>query len=249
MLRARIDRATLVRLRRLLVDHPGAYWLTVLAVGGLGAADVAARAAAVDRQRTAWELTAPVVVARTEIGAGTVIDATNTELVALPHAAVPPASFEALVPDLVAVDPLVPGEVILAHHTTAAPTDGGASAEGSLGRSTRWRLAPGTVGVAVPFGSSSVPVAVGDHVTVFGTPDEIGLDPAAQAVGMLSASAEVVATDEDRVVLAVAESDAEQVARAAATGRTVLVLRRSPLAAIESGEDGATGTGPTVVAE
>lgn len=216
---ATIARTGLVRLRRMVVDHPGAYWLVVLAVGAAGAADVTARVAAVEQRREAWELTTAVVVARVAVAPGEMVDDSVTTLVALPQAAVPGGALTATVPGLVALDALAPGEVVLAHHVVGAtPDDPGSSAA---------RLAPGTVGVAVPVGPGGLSLTPGDHVTVFGTPDELGLDPGAGG-GLLTASAEVIERGDDAVVLAVPDADAPAVARAAATGRTVVVLRRAP---------------------
>jgi hypothetical protein len=189
------------RLRLILATRPLAYWsLTIALAVGTGAVVQRSAAAATDARRR-WGDSRPTLIATRAIAAGELVDATDAEVRSVPLALRPDAALDALPSEpRPAVAALAVGEIVTAGRV------------GRGGRSPTAALLPDGargVAVAVPDG---LPVRVGDTVDVVGT------------AGTLTRGARVVQAGDTTAVVAVAETDAPAVARAAADGDAVLVL-------------------------
>jgi Flp pilus assembly protein CpaB len=154
----------------------------------------------------------PVLVATRDLAPGTVLAAGAVERRNLPAAAVAPgaAGEEALGRRLSAA--VRTGEVV--HGARVAPA--GRSAVAAL-------LPAGARGVAVPAGSGSLPLEVGDVVDVLATTGEDVVPPTTT----VSAGAVVLDVVDDAVTVAVPADEAARVAYAVATGVVTLTLAGS----------------------
>jgi Flp pilus assembly protein CpaB len=180
-----------------------------LAVG----AQVAALSSAAESQRRAWGATTEVVVARTDIATGEVIDPGNAVVVAHPRALVPEGAATTLGGDRRAATPIWAGELVL--EARLAPA--GLSAVAA-------RLPPGTRAVAIPVEPGTTPpIAVDDRVDVLVAlaPDATGGGPPGFA---LAAAVVVVDVSDAAVTVALPADAAPKVAVALGQGAVTLAL-------------------------
>jgi Flp pilus assembly protein CpaB len=141
------------------------------------------------------------------------LDETNTALAQRARAELPDGAVTDVPVGAIAVDALVPGEVVVASRLAPA----GLSPAAAL-------LPAGTRGVAVPAGTTAMPLAVGDRVDVVAMlPFDLAGPEGAAAV--VAADATVVQVGEESVLVAVPEPDVPALARALAEGAVQLVLR------------------------
>lgn len=172
-------------------------------------------ARAVERADAAAETSErrPVLVVAAPVPPGGRLDDTNTTIAQRARADLPDGAITAVPVGAIAVDALVPGEVVVASRLAPA----GLSPAAAL-------LPAGTRGVAVPVGTTAMPLAVGDRVDVVAMLpfDLAGPDGAAAVV---AAGAPVVQVGEESVVVAVPEAEVPALARALAEGSVQLVLR------------------------
>jgi Flp pilus assembly protein CpaB len=192
-------RRRLLRLPRL--RHPVPFWIAAVALTALTTATVARASGAAVAERDRWGVQVPVVVATADLAPG---DALRGTVELRPAATVPDGAVSTLDPGAVVAQWIGAGEIVLAARLAPA----GLSAIAG-------RLPPRTRGVAIPIGIAPLPVAVGDHVDVFGS-------------SRLSVAALVVAVTDEAVTIAVAERDAADVAYEAAAGTVTLVLTATP---------------------
>jgi Flp pilus assembly protein CpaB len=191
------------RLRLFLATRPIVYWSLTLALAA-GTATVVQRAvadAAETRQR--WGDTQPTLVTTRAVSVGETLGPANAAVRALPVALRPDGALNAL-PDPSApavATPLAAGEVVTATRL------------GRAGRSQTAGLLPaGARGVAVAI-PDGLPLQPGDTVDVI------------DAAGVAAPGATVVRVSDRTAVIAVTDGDAPAVARAAADGSAVVVLR------------------------
>ena len=155
----------------------------------------------------------PVLVVTAPVPPGGRLDETNTRRAHRARVELPDGAVTELAVGAIAIDALVPGEVVVA--ARLAPT--GLSPAAAL-------LPAGTRGVAVPAGVTAMPVAVGDRVDVVAMlPFDLAGPDAAAAV--VASGAIVVQVAGESVVVAVPEGDVPALARALAEGSVQLVLR------------------------
>lgn len=155
----------------------------------------------------------PVLVVAAPVPPGGRLDETNTTRAHRARADLPDGAVTELVAGAIAIDALVPGEVVVA--SRLAPT--GLSPAAAL-------LPPGTRGVAVPAGVTAIPVAVGDRVDVVATLP-FDLAGPGDAAAVVASGAVVVQVGEESVMVAVPEAGVPALARALAEGSVQLVLR------------------------
>ncbi len=185
------------RLRRALARRPWLYWAGVLLLAGTVALVVASAAASVDAARRTWGETRPVLVAAVDLAPGDPLDGA-TDVRPFPRPMTPAAALTAVPPGAVARQHVSAGEVVVG-------TD--------VARSTAPQalIPPGWSAVAV---AEAVPTGVltGDAVT-------------AVADGVvLAEEGVVVGRSGDAVLVAVPDSDAPEVAMAAASGVLALLI-------------------------
>ena len=198
-----------MRLRRV----PALYWILALGLAACTSVTVFRLTAAADARARYWGTLAEVPVASRDVPAGSTLDGDDFELRRVPEALLPASGVVAEPAGLVAVVPLVRGEVLV--EAKLAPT--GLTGPAAL-------LEPGERAVAVPRIETVPPVEVGDRVDVILT-----ADPAASGVGgppsvALARGARVVDVADEAVTLAVARADAPRVAFAAAQSAVALVI-------------------------
>ncbi len=191
------------RLRLLLATRPLVYWGLAIALAATTATVVERATADAANARRRWGDTRPALIATRPVALGETLGPANAAVRDMPVALLPAGALAALpsAPAPAVAAPLAAGEVV-----TAARL-------GRAGRSVTAGLLPAhTTGVAVarPHG---LPLEPGDTVDVIGAAGAVGRD------------AVVVRRDEETVVLAVADTEAPAVARAAADGDAVVVLR------------------------
>jgi hypothetical protein len=188
------------RLRLLLATRPLVYWSITIALAAGTAAIVQRATADAAEARRRWGDTRPTLVATRAITTGETLGPSNAAVRDLPAALRPDGALDAL-PAAPVATPLAAGEVV-----TAARL-------GRAGRSPTAGLLPAhTSGVAVAR-PDGLPLEAGDVVDVIG------------AAGVVGRNATVVRRDEETVVLAAADTEAPAIARAAADGDAVIVLR------------------------
>jgi Flp pilus assembly protein CpaB len=191
------------RLRLLLATRPLVYWSVTIALAAGTAAIVQRATADAAEARRRWGDTRPTLVATRAITTGETLGPSSVAVRDLPAALRPDGALDALpaLPAPAVAAPLAAGEVV-----TAARL-------GRAGRSPTAGLLPAhTSGVAVAR-PDGLPLEPGDVVDVIG------------AAGVVGRNATVVRRDEETVVLAAADTEAPAIARAAADGDAVIVLR------------------------
>ncbi len=155
----------------------------------------------------------PVLVVAAPVPPGGRLDEANTTPAQRARAELPYGAVSDLPVGAIAIDALVPGEVVVASRLAPA----GLSPAAAL-------LPAGTRGVAVPAGTTAMPLAVGDRVDVVAMlPFDLAGPEGAAAV--VATAAAVVQADDESVVVAVPEADVPALARALAEGSVQLVLR------------------------
>jgi Flp pilus assembly protein CpaB len=184
-----------------LATRPLAYWGLTVAVAVVAGAIVEQAVANAADTRHRWGDTAPALVATRSLAAGTLLDASNSDIRAVPLALLPAGALPAR-PSVARplASPVSAGEIV----TTARVGRNGRSPVAAL-------LPDGSRGVAVPR-PDGLPLRVGDHVDVAGPS------------GLLTSGAVVVDVSDSAAVIAVAADDAPAVAHAAASGDAVPVL-------------------------
>jgi Flp pilus assembly protein CpaB len=166
-----------------------------------------------DRRR--WGDDRTVAVAARVISRGTAIGAADVRLERWPTGVVPEGALDALPVGLVAIDPIVPGEAVLASRLAPDGLHGLAAL-----------LPPGWRAFAVPSGPGALRLERGDLVDVLAT-----LEPAAaggtgdEPTVLVAESAEVLAVDDQSVTIAVPASASEDLAFALASATITLALR------------------------
>jgi Flp pilus assembly protein CpaB len=202
-------------LRALIARRSLPFWVLTIVAATVTAFTVTR---AVERADAAAEKAErrPVLVVAAPVSPGGRLDDTNTALARRPRAELPDGAVTELPMGAIAVDALVPGEVVVASRLAPA----GLSPAAAL-------LPAGTRGIAVPAGATAMPVAVGDRVDVVAMLpfDSAGPEGAAAVV---AADAVVVQVGEESVMVAVPEADVPGVARALAEGSVQLALRGAP---------------------
>ena len=204
----------LSRARVFVARHPVVYWTLVGTLAATAALAVDQRLDRVAEARAAWGTSRSVLVAVRDIEPGAALGPRSVVSRVLPVAALADNAVGAVPAGAVALHRIVAGEVVLGHHVAPGP--------GAAGR-----LPAGTSGILVPASASGLPLALGDVVDVVAIDDPLG----AQAGGdgsVLAAAGLVIGTTDDALVVAVDDADAARAAAAAASGRAVLVLRRTP---------------------
>ncbi len=193
---------------RALFRSPFTFWL---AVAGLALTTALVVAQAVGRANSLaghYGPLRPMVVASRTLDRGTEVKAADLAVRHLPARFRTDGSFESVrqVEGRVAVVPLVAGEPVLRAHLAPDGLTGVAAL-----------LPPGTRAVAVPTGSASPPLRVGDVVDLLATLEE---DPAV-AVAL---DAPVVDVGPDTATVAVTPAEAGAVALAVSRGAVSVLL-------------------------
>lgn len=199
---------------RTLVRSNLAYWALSALLAAITAVVVSGLAGRAGSLSARYGDLRTVVVAVRDIGMGTAIEDGDVSEREVPGSLVPTdaPTREGDVVGRVAVMPAVAGlPVVEAHLAPAGSTRPGAM------------LPAGSRAVAVPNGSSSTPVRIGDHVDVLAT-----LDPAAapdlEPTFVVAAGALVVDVTESAVTVAVSPEEAKRVAYSIIQGAVTLAL-------------------------
>ena len=199
------------RLIHPLRRHRLAYWavaITLVVATGFTVASTTARA---ERARDAYGSTVAVLVTRTDLAAGALIEPDDVTLTELPSALVPEGPAVAAVGRRASAA-LVTGEVVL--ESRLAPANRSAVAA---------RLPAGTRGVAVPVRAAAPPTEVGDRVDVLASLDPVSY-PDRPGTRVVSTGVAVVSVDDDATTVAVPLDDLSTVVDALNNGRVTLVL-------------------------
>jgi Flp pilus assembly protein CpaB len=166
--------------------------------------------------RRRWGEQRSVVVASRRIEIGDVVQEDAFELETWPNGVVPPTALETAPVGRVALAVIEQGEAIVA--TRLAP-------DGLRGMAAL--VPPGSRALAVPVGPSVLALHVGDRVDLIAGFDVAGSSAGGSPTLTVARDALVVAVDEDRVTVAVRESEAPHLAFAIVAGTIVPALRSS----------------------
>lgn len=213
----RLRRRVIAR-RRLLprrIRHHPAVRIALVTVAGVLALSTAHRAAqhAFD-ERHRWGDARTVMVARRRIDAGAVVGADDVEAAQWPVAVIPSGAFTVSPVGRTAVAPIEAGEAILSARVAPEGLDGLSAL-----------VPPGWRAIAVPTGPAVVSLAVGDHVDLIAGFDAQSTTSGESPSITVARDALVVDVDEQRITIAVRDSDAPRVAFAVVTGTVVPALR------------------------
>lgn len=168
---------------------------------------------AAEAARAAWSSTTGVIVATRDLRPGTVLGTTDLRVVALPDAVVPPGAVSGEPAGLVGTTVTRP---ILAGEPVASARLGSAG----LGP-TAALLPPGWRAVALPLGTASPPLVVGDRVELVAVAGGPGSAAPARVV---SREAEVLVASEDLLTVALPAGEVTEVVAALAQGLVATVL-------------------------
>lgn len=199
-------------------------WRVVVAsAGAIALAATVATLWQADAARTRWVDTRMVVVTTGDLDTGRVIRAADLRTIELPLAAIPPDATTSSPGDLVGATvnrPMYAGEMVVDQRLGPA----GLSAVAS-------RVPSGYRAVAVPTGSATPPLSVGDRVDLLTVGDPYGArwSPAQSGGSSTGARAvarqvEVLATDGGTLTVIVADTAVADVVAAAVAGVMVAVL-------------------------
>lgn len=187
------------RLRRALVRRPWLYWVLVIAVAAVTGSIAYESVRAVEAERQTWGSTTTVHVSTRPLARGDSLDGLTVTR-DVPIAVVPDDAVDAVPDGAVARHDMGPGEMLSEHDITGA--------EGARG------LAP----AGWPTVAIIEPIPTGANT---GTRVAVAADGA-----VLAASAIVVGTHGDAVLVAVPDGDAPAVAAAAVESRAALLVGR-----------------------
>ncbi|CAN5185944.1 hypothetical protein BH24ACT1_BH24ACT1_09820 [soil metagenome] len=198
--------------RFLLGRRPSLFWLVAVGLAAVTGLTVARLLTDAQAGAARWGAVSPTLVATTDLAPGAVVRPGDTELQRLPAALVPAASIDHPADGQIVAAPIYRGEAVSAERLAPAGLSPVAAS-----------LPPGTRGIAVPGGGSSLPLEVGDLVDVLVTfaPDTVG---DGEPTFPVARSAAVVSVGEEAVTLAVTEKEATRVAFALTAGVVTLTL-------------------------
>ena len=165
-------------------------------------------------ERHRWGETRTVIVARHRIEIGAVVDGDDVDTARWPLAVVPNGAFTQMPAGRTAVATIESGEAILSARVAPDGLHGVAALV-----PTGWRA------IAIPAGPAVVTLAVGDHVDLIAGFDAQSTSSDGPPTITVARDALVVAVDEQRITVAMRDSDASRVAFAVVTGTVVPALR------------------------
>jgi Flp pilus assembly protein CpaB len=200
---------------RRYVRRRSIHWLLAVLLAVVTAWTVSATVAGAEAARRRWGEERTVVVATRSLEPGTVIAPGDVRQERWPSGVVPEGALDTLPVGLVATDPIVPGEAVVASRLAPDGLHGLAAL-----------LPAGWRAFAVPSGPGALRVEQGDVVDVLAT-----LEPAAaggtgdEPTVLLAGAAEVLAVDEQSVTIAVPADAADDMAFALASATITLALR------------------------
>jgi Flp pilus assembly protein CpaB len=201
------------RIGLLLRRQPRLWWLVVLASAAATGLSVSHVLATAEATRRAWGTTAPVLVVRHDVTAGSTLSAPDVELVDFPAGLAPDDALDELPEGAVTRVDLSAGEPLLPRRLAGHDLSPLAAV-----------LPPGKRAVAIPTEPGTAPpLDAGDRVDVL-------VVVAAELAGdgppgfVIATDAMVVAVDEDAVTVAVERDVAPRVAAALGVGAVTLAL-------------------------
>jgi Flp pilus assembly protein CpaB len=216
-MRIRIRRRVMVRRRflpRRVRRHPLVRAAAVLVPMLVVVSLVQRTAASASDARRRWGQQQSIVVARHRIAIGETVRADAVELQSWPNALVPPGAMSTGPIGRTVVATIEPGEAVVA--ARLAP-------DGLRGMAAL--VPPGFRALAIPVGPSIIALSVGDRVDLIAGFDAVSAGGDQAPAFVVAANAIVVAVDDQRVTVAVRESDAARVVFAIVTGTVVPALR------------------------
>ena len=196
--------------------HPAIRWLALAALLTVAVTVVHRTTASAADERHQWGATRTVAVANHRIAMGSTINGADVESRSWPIAMVPAGAVQTVPSDRTVTATIEAGEAVLVsrlapdgvHGMVALVPDG-------------WRA------LAVPVAPTVLTLTIGDHVDLIAGFDVGNANPDRSPSLVVARDAIVVAVDEQRVTVAVPDSDAERVAFAIVAGTVVPALRAS----------------------
>jgi len=165
-------------------------------------------------ERHQWGDTRTVIIARHRIEVGAIVSADDVDTARWPLAVIPTGAFTESPAGRTAIATIESGEAILSARVAPDGLDGVAALVPA-----GWRA------IAIPTGPAVVSLAVGDHVDLIAGFDAQSASNDESPTIAVARDALVVAVDEQRVTVAVRDSDASRVAFAVVAGTVVPALR------------------------